>query len=380
VTPQNDSVRPADPRILTPLGVATARDYVHRTLSAVRPFGSRLAQSAGRVARSVRMATKDRAGSGIFRRMNWAASKPVFALLGMRALPDFRRFSSRTLGSLGAGHYGVGPALEPALCHSSAVAQPPPSRILEVRHVSMVFGNGANRHAVFEDISFGVPIGSFLCIVGSSGCGKTTLLRQIAGLQKPTSGSVIFNGEPVTRPTQDKAIVFQDYSKALLPWRTVEGNIALSLEVAGTPAPAIRERVDGLLAKMGLLAAAKKYPAQLSGGMQQRVQIARSLAQHPKIILMDEPFGALDAITRQTLQDELQSLARERNMTVVFITHDLEEALYLGDTVIVLASNPGRIVKQIDVDLERPRRQLETRENPTFLRLRHELHGLIGKH
>ena len=126
--------------------------------------------------------------------------------------------------------------------------------------------------------------------------------------------------------------------------------------------------------------AAKKYPAQLSGGMQQRVQIARSLAQRPKIILMDEPFGALDAITRQALQDELQVLARERNMTVVFITHDLEEALYLGDTVIVLASNPGRIVKQIDVNLERPRRQLETRENSTFLRLRHELHGLIGRH
>jgi NitT/TauT family transport system ATP-binding protein len=244
----------------------------------------------------------------------------------------------------------------------------------------MVFGSSENRHAVFEDISFDVELGAFLCIVGSSGCGKTTLLRQIAGLQKPTSGSVIFNGEPVTRPTQDKAIVFQDYSKALLPWRTVEGNVALSLEVAGTPARGIKAEVDELLSKMGLLSAAKKYPAQLSGGMQQRVQIARSLAQRPKIILMDEPFGALDAITRQTLQDELQMLARDRNMTVVFITHDLEEALYLGDTVIVLASNPGHIVKQIDVGLERPRRQLQTRESSTFLRLRHELHGLIGKH
>jgi NitT/TauT family transport system ATP-binding protein len=252
--------------------------------------------------------------------------------------------------------------------------------IVEVRHVSMVFGSGENRHAVFEDVSFDVELGSFLCIVGSSGCGKTTLLRQIAGLQKPTAGSVIFNGEPVIRPTQDKAIVFQDYSKALLPWRTVEGNVALSLEVAGTPAHEIKAEVDALLSKMGLLPAAKKYPSQLSGGMQQRVQIARSLAQRPKIILMDEPFGALDAITRQTLQDELQLLARERNMTVVFITHDLEEALYLGDTVIVLASNPGRIAKQIDVGLERPRRQLQTRESPTFLRLRHELHGLIGKH
>jgi len=169
--------------------------------------------------------------------------------------------------------------------------------IVEVRHVSMVFGTGPNRHAVFENISFDVELGSFLCIVGSSGCGKTTLLRQIGGLQKPTSGSVIFNGEPVTRPTQDKAIVFQDYSKALLPWRTVEGNVALSLEVAGAPAGKIKAEVDELLSKMGLLSAARKYPAQLSGGMQQRVQIARSLAQRPRIILMDEPFGALDAIT-----------------------------------------------------------------------------------
>ena len=261
-----------------------------------------------------------------------------------------------------------------------AVAQAPATNIVEVRHASMAFGTGAARHAVFEDISFEVAQGEFLCIVGSSGCGKTTLLRQIAGLQKPTSGTVVFDGAPVTRPTLDKAIVFQDYSKALLPWRTVAGNIALSLEVAGTPKEQIKAEVDDLLLKMGLLPAAGRYPAQLSGGMQQRVQIARSLAQRPKIILMDEPFGALDAITRQVLQDELQTLARERNMTVVFITHDLEEALYLGDSVIVLASNPGRIVRQIHVDLPRPRRQLETRENPTFLRLRHELHGLIGKH
>jgi NitT/TauT family transport system ATP-binding protein len=261
-----------------------------------------------------------------------------------------------------------------------AVAQAPVTNIVEVRQASMIFGSGDSRHAVFEDISFEVAAGSFLCIVGSSGCGKTTLLRQIAGLQAPTSGSIVFNGEPVTRPTQDKAIVFQDYSKALLPWRTVESNVALSLEVSGTHARDIKTEVDGLLSKMGLLPAAKKYPAQLSGGMQQRVQIARSLAQRPRIILMDEPFGALDAITRQVLQDELQVLARERNMTVIFITHDLEEALYLGDTVIVLAANPGRIVKQIEVGLERPRRQLQTRESSTFLRLRHELHGLIGTH
>jgi NitT/TauT family transport system ATP-binding protein len=261
-----------------------------------------------------------------------------------------------------------------------AVAQAPAENIVEAQHVSMVFGVGEGRHTVFEDISFEVRVGEFLCIVGSSGCGKTTLLRQIAGLQKPTSGIIRFNGQPVTRPTLDKAIVFQDYSKALLPWRSVAGNVALGLEVSGTPKDEIKDEVNDLLAKMGLLPAAEKLPAQLSGGMQQRVQIARSLAQRPKIILMDEPFGALDAITRQVLQDELQTLARERNMTVIFITHDLEEALYLGYSVIVLASNPGRIVKQIDVDLPRPRRQLETRESTTFLRLRHELHGLIGRH
>jgi NitT/TauT family transport system ATP-binding protein len=261
-----------------------------------------------------------------------------------------------------------------------AVVQAPVKNIVEVRHASMVFGKGESRHAVFEDISFEVYSGEFLCIVGSSGCGKTTLLRQIAGLQKPTFGTIEFDGAPVTRPTLDKAIVFQDYSKALLPWRTVAGNIALSLEVSGMPTDRIKAEVDDLLLKMGLLPAATKFPAHLSGGMQQRVQIARSLAQRPKIILMDEPFGALDAITRQVLQDELQTLAGERNMTVVFITHDLEEALYLGDSVIVLASNPGRIVRQIDVDLPRPRKQLETRENPTFLRLRHELHGLIERH
>jgi NitT/TauT family transport system ATP-binding protein len=267
-----------------------------------------------------------------------------------------------------------------AVATAPASTAAPAHNIVEVEHVSMVFGNGAHPHAVFEDISFNVRLGEFLCIVGSSGCGKTTLLRQIAGLQKPTSGTIRFNGAPVTRPTLDKAIVFQDYSKALLPWRTVAANVALALEVSGTPKSVIESEVKDLLRKIGLLPAAQLLPSQLSGGMQQRVQIARSLAQRPKIILMDEPFGALDAITRQVLQDELLTLARERSMTVIFITHDLEEALYLGDSVIVLASNPGRIVKQIDVDLPRPRRQLETRENPTFLRLRHELHGLIGTH
>lgn len=249
---------------------------------------------------------------------------------------------------------------------------------VRVDSVSMAFGIGALRHVVFEDISFDVRAGEILCIVGSSGCGKTTLLRQIAGLQMPTSGTIYVDGRAVTRPSRERAIVFQDYGRALLPWRSVWSNVALSLEGTGLRRQDIGEIVDDLLATTKLTAAAKRLPSQLSGGMQQRVQIARCIAQRPKLLLMDEPFGALDAMTRQTLQDELMAITRERNMTVIFITHDLEEAIYIGDTVIALGANPGRIRKKVSVDLPRPRHQLRTREEPEFLRLRHELHDLVS--
>ena len=174
--------------------------------------------------------------------------------------------------------------------------------------------------------------------------------------------------------------MFQDYSKALLPWRTVAGNISLSLEACSLSQRERKARIDELLATIGLAHAADRYPGQLSGGMQQRVQIARCLAQQPRLLLMDEPFGALDAITRQALQDEVAGLAAERRTTVVFITHDLEEAIYLGDRVIVLDANPGRIAEEIDVGIPRPRSQLETRENPKFLAHRHRLFGLLQEH
>ena len=255
-----------------------------------------------------------------------------------------------------------------------------PAEDVVVDSVSMAFGNAPLRHVVFENISFTVLKGEILCIVGASGCGKTTLLRQIAGLQKPTSGSITFRGQPVSGPARNRAIVFQDYGRALLPWRTVKGNIALSLEDTGLSKADITARVHDLMTLTGLAGAADRYPSQLSGGMQQRVQIARAIAQQPDILLMDEPFGALDALTRQSLQDELLAIARDRAISVIFITHDLEEAIYLGDKVIVLASNPGRILKQVPVALARPRHQLATREDPLFLSLRHELHGLIGVH
>ncbi len=246
--------------------------------------------------------------------------------------------------------------------------------------IGMSFGDGGRARPVLTDISFNVAPGEFLCIVGPSGCGKTTLLRLIAGLLRTPTGTIRCHGEIVSAPSRDRAIIFQDYSKALLPWRTVAGNVALAFEACGVTEPERSTQVAALLATTGLTQAAKQYPSQLSGGMQQRVQIARCLAQRPRVLLMDEPFGALDAITRQSLQDEVTRLAFELGTTVVFITHDLEEAIYLGDHVIVLAANPGRIVERIEVGIARPRSQLATREDPRFLAHRHRLFGLLQGH
>jgi NitT/TauT family transport system ATP-binding protein len=174
-------------------------------------------------------------------------------------------------------------------------------------------------------------------------------------------------------------VVFQDYSRALLPWRTATGNVSLALEAMGVPAAGRAARIAPLLGKVGLSDHAEKYPTQLSGGMQQRLQIARSLAQDPSVLLMDEPFGALDAMTRQSLQDEVLRIAAERQATVLFVTHDLEEALYLGDRVIALYSNPGRVARMVEIPLPRPRDQLATREHPEFLRLRRELFTVMGE-
>jgi NitT/TauT family transport system ATP-binding protein len=230
---------------------------------------------------------------------------------------------------------------------------------------------------IIENISLDVKPGEFLCIIGASGCGKTTALRLAAGLYQPTSGTVSFDGNPMLMPRRDIAIVFQDYGKALLPWRTASGNVSLALEASGIASSQRAARIDGLLKKVGLPNHAGKYPAEMSGGMQQRLQIARCLAQEPKALLMDEPFGALDAMTRQGLQDEVLSLVRASEATVVFVTHDLEEAIYLGDRVIGLSPHPGRIGIELNIDLPRPRDQLTTRENPEFLRLRRKLFDFI---
>jgi len=237
---------------------------------------------------------------------------------------------------------------------------------------------------IVENLDFTVGQGEFVCIIGASGCGKTTALRLAAGLYQPSGGRVTFGGKPMTAPRRDIAIIFQDYGKALLPWRTAAGNVSLALEAAGMPQNKRAPRIAELLAKVGLPDHATKYPAEMSGGMQQRLQIARCLAQDPVALLMDEPFGALDAMTRQGLQDEVLSLVAASGATVLFVTHDLEEAIYLGDRVIGLLPHPGRIGIEVKVDLPRPRDQLTTREHPEFLRLRRELFDFIkiaeGRH
>src|SRR6266481_7074268 len=240
-------------------------------------------------------------------------------------------------------------------------------------HVTLDLGG----KTIVEDLSLDVKPGEFLCIIGASGCGKTTALRLAAGLYQPTGGAVSFDGKPMLMPRRDIAIVFQDYGKALLPWRTAAGNVSLALEASGVASSRRATRIDELLKKVGLPNHAGKYPAEMSGGMQQRLQIARCLAQEPKALLMDEPFGALDAMTRQGLQDEVLSLTAASNATVIFVTHDLDEAIYLGDRVIGLLPHPGRIGIELSVNLPRPRDQLATREHPEFLRLRRQLFDFI---
>src|SRR5256885_5294781 len=196
---------------------------------------------------------------------------------------------------------------------------------------------------IIESLSLGVQPGEFLCIVGASGCGKTTALRLAAGLYQPTSGRVNFDGQRMRHPRREIAIVFQDYGKALLPWRTAAGNVSLALEAGGMPSAERPARIEELLHTVGLPGHAGKYPSEMSGGMQQRLQIARCLAQEPKTLLMDEPFGALDAMTRQGLQDEVLSLVAASGATVIFVTHDLDEAIYLGDGVYGRFPHPGRV-------------------------------------
>lgn len=237
---------------------------------------------------------------------------------------------------------------------------------------------GANGSVdILQGLDLQVAPGEFVSVLGASGSGKTTLLRVLGGLTPSSGGEVLADGSPVTGPPEGVVTVFQDYSNSLLPWRTVRRNVALGIEdVLGKDECA--RRVDEALEMVGLTASAAEYPYRLSGGMQQRVQIARALAMRPSVLLMDEPFGALDAMTKASLQDQLQRVQGLTNTTVVFVTHDVEEAVYLSDRVVVLAGRPAGVGLALDVPLPRPRDQISTKETPEYLDLRHRVYAALG--
>jgi NitT/TauT family transport system ATP-binding protein len=223
--------------------------------------------------------------------------------------------------------------------------------MIEVANVSRVFEGKAGRVAALDGVDFEVREHEVVAVIGRSGCGKSTLLRIIAGLLAPTGGRVLVAGEPVTRPRRDVSFMFQ--RPALLPWRSVLDNVLLPLEVRGLDRS--RHYAHELLELVGLAGFAARLPHELSGGMQQRVALCRSLIQNPAVLLMDEPFSALDALTRTELTVELQQIWRERPLTVVFVTHSIEEAVVLADRVVVLTPRPGRLRKLVAVDIPRPR-------------------------
>ncbi|MDQ0468811.1 ABC transporter ATP-binding protein [Labrys wisconsinensis] len=256
------------------------------------------------------------------------------------------------------------------------------SSVIQIQNVGKTFAlraagrRGApERFTALEAINLEIAAGEFFVLVGPSGCGKSTLLDLIGGLTRPSSGRILIDGKPVTGPALDRGMVFQQY--ALFPWRTALENVAFGLEAKGV---ARRERVEKarhFLDMVGLSGFGERYPHELSGGMRQRVAIARSLAYDPDILLMDEPFAALDAQTREILQGELLRIWEASGKTIVFITHGIDEAVYLGQRVAVMTSRPGRIKQVLDIPLERRSREDDLRAAPDFARLRHEVWTLL---
>lgn len=233
------------------------------------------------------------------------------------------------------------------------------------------------RRRILQGLDLEIREGEFVSIMGRSGCGKTTLLRILGGLLSPSPGStVLLRDRPIEGPPEDVIMVFQNYSASLLPWRTVERNVALGLE-GRVPRRERQERVAEALEMVGLADRAGDHPWQLSGGMQQRVQLARALALRPSVLLMDEPFGALDALTKASLEDELLTVYERTGATIVFVTHDIDEAAYLSDRILILRGDPANLDREIPVRCPRPRDQLTTKESEKFLKVRHTAYELI---
>jgi NitT/TauT family transport system ATP-binding protein len=245
--------------------------------------------------------------------------------------------------------------------------------VLEVLKLTHTYGD----QTALDDVSFEVGESELVSIVGKSGCGKSTLLRAIAGLIRPTTGEVRLSGQPVTGVPDDLAVVFQDYSRSLLPWMSVRDNVTFPLRRRGLDRAARRQAAASALEAVGLADAAGKYPWQLSGGMQQRVAIARALAYRPTLLLMDEPFGSVDAQTREDLEDLLLQVRSANDMTILLVTHDIDESVYVSDRILVMGRAPGRLIADLSVGLPAERDRIETRELPGFVHLRSEVGRLV---
>jgi NitT/TauT family transport system ATP-binding protein len=245
---------------------------------------------------------------------------------------------------------------------------------LELRGISMLYSRRGQRFEALRNVSLGVEPGEFISIVGASGCGKTTLLRIVDGLVMPSRGEVRVDGQAVTKPGPDRGFVFQQ--DALFPWRTVLDNVVFGLEVQGKSKREARERADGLIRLVGLAGFEQHFPHELSGGMRQRANLARALTIDPDILLMDEPFAALDAQTREIMQFELLRIWRSNRKTVMFVTHQIDEAVYLADRVVVMTSRPGQVKAILEVDIPRPR-DLSVKRTPVFLELVDEIWKMI---
>jgi NitT/TauT family transport system ATP-binding protein len=251
--------------------------------------------------------------------------------------------------------------------------------VLDVRAVKKVYAGRKRDVEAVRDLTFSVAPGEFVCIVGPSGAGKTTLLRCIGGLLEPTSGEVVLDGSAVTGPPAGMAVVFQEYGRSLFPWLTVEQNVALPLKEKGLPRARRDELVSEALAAVGLSDFSESHPYQLSGGMQQRVAIARAVAYEPKVLMMDEPFAAVDAQTRADLEDLVRSLWQRLGVTVLFVTHDIDESVYLAERVLVLSSSPTVILGDVAIDLGAERDQLRTRSSARFGELRTAVYELVQR-
>lgn len=240
---------------------------------------------------------------------------------------------------------------------------------IDIDGVSIVFGSGPTANTAVQKTSVSISPGEFVCILGPSGCGKSTLLNSVAGYVTPSSGRVLVDDEVVTEPGPDRGMVFQQYS--LFPWKTVIENIAFGPRRAGYTTTECDSIANTFLAMIGLSKIAKSYPGELSGGMQQRVGIARALANYPRVLLMDEPFGALDAQTRLMMQESLLNIWSEFGITVLFVTHDVDEAIFLADRILIMSSSPGSVIADLNVGLERPRLP-EMATSPEFVELKKE--------